>query len=389
MRQRSWSRLALLSAAVLVAAGCSTASVPSSSTTTTSAAPSVASAAPPVASAAASTSPAGGAGAASTAPGSFDPSQLPPPEVTSIKIAIGGVDPDTSAIKVALDTGLFKKYGLDAQYFQFNGATQTIQAMVAKQVDVVTSTSTQTISLLGTQTPAVDIAVLSTKLPDYLYAAKGLKTAADLKGKKAAISTLGSQAYQEVIVGMQQLGLKPTDMVITPIGGQSARVAALESGTVAIAAADPGLAPKLAADGIYPIVKLADLTNIEFAGSNVMLLKSFVDANPNTTLRIAAAVLEAVNLPFTGRLADVVKSFAQTAGLSEADSQSYWDLYMKAGIMRDPRASDQAYEEARTVLAALNPQAASFDLSKAHDFSFLDKLKSLGLYAPLGIPTTP
>ncbi len=370
MGQRSWPRLAFTCAVALVVSACSAATTPSSSPTAT---------APPVAAATAT--------AGSTAPASFDPSLLPPPEVTSIKIAIGGIDPDTYAIKLALDAGLFKKYGLDAQYFQFNGATQTIQALVAKQIDVVTSTSTQTISLLGTGTPAVDIAELSTKLPDYLYAAKGITSAADLKGKKAAVSTLGSQAYQEVIVGMQQLGLKPTDMTITPIGGQSARVAALESGTVAIAAADPGLAPKLAADGIYPIVKLADLPNVQFAGSNVMLLKSFVDANPNTTLRIAAAVLEAIQLPFTN-LPEVVSSYAKTAQLSQADAQSYWQLYIKSGIMRDPRTTPAAYETARTVLAALNPQAASFDLSKAYDWSFLDKLKAMGLYAQLGIPTS-
>lgn len=364
MEQRLTSRFAVVGAVLLLSvAACSGSASPT-----------------PAASTAAPSSP-----AAATATGTFNPATMPPAEVTAIKFAEGGIDPGTFALHLAMDAGLLKKYGLTGESMIFNGATQVVQALIAKQLNAAVSTSSQTILTLGTSEPAVDIAVLSTKLPDYLYAGKGLTTAADLKGKKAAVSTLGSQAYQEVVVGMGVLGLKPADMTIVPIGGQSARVAALESGTVAIAAADPALAPKLAVDGILPIVKLPELANVELAGVNVMLLRAFVAANPGTTLRLAAAILEAVQLPLTN-LSLVVQSYATYAQLSEADSQATWDLYIKAGIQRTLYASDTAYSTARDVLVPITPAAANYDMSKAHDFSFLDKLKAMGLYSQLGIP---
>jgi ABC-type nitrate/sulfonate/bicarbonate transport system substrate-binding protein len=309
---------------------------------------------------------------------------LPPAEQTNIRFASGDVGTHSYFIQLALDAGLFKKYGLTGQSFTFTSSTAVVQALIAGQLDAAVSTSTQTISTLKTSRPAVDIGVFSTKLPDYLYAGKGL-TAPDLKGKKAGVSTLGSQAYQEIIAGMAVLGMKPGDMTIVPIGGQAARIAALESGNVALVAADPALATQLAGDGILPVVKLPELANVDFAGQNVMVIRSFAEANPGTMLRLTAAILEAVQLPFTN-LPLVVQKYAKYAQLSEADSQATWDLYLKAGIQRTLYASDASYAAARDALAPINPDAANFDLTKAHDFSFLDKLKAMGLDAQLGIP---
>lgn len=347
MDKRLSSRFAVAGVVMVIMAGCATGSA-------STAAPTVAPPAPAASTAVASSAPAAGGPSAAA---SFDIGALPPPEVTTIRFAEGGIDPGTFMVHLAMDAGLLTKYGLTGQSITFNGATQVVQALIAKQLDAAVSTSSQTILTQGTSEPAVDIAVFSSKLPDYLYAAKGLTTAADLKGKKAAVSTLGSQAYQEVVVGMRQLGLAPSDMTIVPIGGQSARIAALESGTVAIAAADPALAPKLAADGILPIVKLDELPNVELAGVNLMLLKSFVTANPGTTLRLAAAVLEATQLPFTN-LPLVVSSYAKYAQLSQADAQATWDEYLKAGVQRTLYGSDAAYATARSVLVPLTPAAA-------------------------------
>lgn len=370
-------RLTMVGAAMVLVAGCASAT-PSASPGGSSPSPANSVAASPSAAAASA--------AASAAAASFDPSLLPPPETTVIKYAEGGIDPDTSAVAIADKAGLLEKYGLTGQSYQFNGAAQVIQALIAKQLNVAVSTSSKTILSLGTSDPAVDIAVLSTRLPDYLYAAKGITSGADVKGKKAAVSTLGSQAYQEVVVGLEQLGLQPSDVTIVPIGGQSARVSALESGAVAVAAADPGLADKLAPDGITPLVKLPDLPNVELAGANVMLLRSFVDANPNTTLRLAAAVLEAVHLEVTDE-SKVVQLFADYAQISTDQSQKNWDAYLNSGVQQTLYASDNAYKTAQDVLVPLSADVANFDVSKAHDFSFLDKLKQMGLYSQLGIPT--
>jgi NitT/TauT family transport system substrate-binding protein len=340
-------------------------------------------------SASSSASPSSGAASAtppaSVAPGESAPASLPPAEKDTITFGISAIDPHQFQLQLALDAGLFEKYGLKATGTYFDGSQKTLQALLAGQIDFATSTSSQTITTLTTNTPAVDIAVMINKLPDYIYGAKGITSGDQLKGKKVAISQLGTQSHAEMVVGMKELGLAPTDVTMTPIGGQSARVAALEAGTVFAAPADPALSDKLTGEGFSVLVKLPEAQS-KFAGSNVMTLRSYADANPNTTLRVAAAVLEATQLPYTD-LDTVVKAYAAWAQVDEAEAKANWQAYLDSGIaQRDLRSSIEAYQNARDVLLTVNPDVKDVDLSKANDSSFLDKLEAMGLYDELGVP---
>lgn len=322
--------------------------------------------------------------AASGAP-SEAPATMPPAEQQTIKFGISAIDPHQFALQLAIDAGIFEKYGLKAEGTYFDGSQKTIQALLAGQIDFATSTSSQTITTLATNTPAVDIAVFINKLPDYVYGGKDIKSGADLKGKKVAISQLGTQSHAEMAVAVKELGLQLSDVTFTPIGGQSARVGALTAGTVSAAPADPALADKLTGEGMSVLVKLPE-SNTKFAGSNVMALRSYVDKNPNTTLRVAAAVLEATQLPYTD-LDTVVKAYAKWAQVTEDEARQNWKDYLASGIaQRDLRSSTEAYESAREVLLSVNPDVKNVDLSKAYDASFLDKLQELGLYDELNVP---
>jgi NitT/TauT family transport system substrate-binding protein len=361
-RGRPGAMLALVTMVVLALSACS-AGTPSTSASGT--------ASPPAGSAAPAES-----NAAAT---------MPPAEQDSITFGISAIDPHQFQLQLALDAGLFEKYGIKAQGTYFDGSQKTLQALLAGQIDFATSTSSQTITTLTTNTPAVDIAVMINKLPDYIYGAKGITSADQLKGKKVAISQLGTQSHAEMVVGMKELGLAPTDVTMTPIGGQSARVAALEAGTVLAAPADPALADKLTGEGFSILVKLPEAAS-QFAGSNVMVLRSYADKNPNTTLAVAAAVLEATQLPYTD-LDTVVKAYAKWAQVDEAEAKANWQAYLDSGIaQRDLRSSVEAYQNARDVLLTVNPDVKDVDLSKAFDGSFLDKLEAMGLNDELGIP---
>ena len=325
------------------------------------------------------------AGSGDAPTGSKAPATIPPAEQDSITFGISAIDPHQFQLQLALDAGLFEKYGLKAQGTYLDGSQKTIQALLGGQIDFASSTSSQTITTLTTNTPAVDIAVMINKLPDYIYGGKGITSAADLKGKKVAISQLGTQSHAGVVLGLKVLGLTPADVTLTTIGGQSARIAALQAGTVAAAPADPALADKLTGEGFSVLVKLPEVA-AKFAGSNVMTLRSYADKNPNTTLRVAAAVLEATQLPYTD-LDTVVKAFAKWAQVDETEARANWQAYLDSGIaQRDLQSSLEGLQNARDVLLTVNPDVKDVDLSKVFDGSFLDKLEAMGLYDELGIP---
>jgi ABC-type nitrate/sulfonate/bicarbonate transport system substrate-binding protein len=313
---------------------------------------------------------------------------LPGPEKTTLKVGISADDPHQFALQLAIDAGIFKKYGIDAEGRFFNSSTATTQALLAGQIDVDTSNATNVITSLTTSRPLVDIGVMINKLPDTFYGGKGIHKADDLRGKEVAISQFGGQSDMEAETALKILGLSVDDVHLTQTSGESARVSALQAGTVAAAPADSSLAPELEKAGITPLVDLRT-SDARVPGSDIALRRDFVDKNPNLTLIIAAAALEAVQYEFTNT-DQTAKYYAKWANTSEAESTAKWQEYIKSGLaQRDLTSTVDAYKAAQEVLSKHNPDIEKVDVSKAYDGSYLAKLESLNFFEKLGVPRSP
>lgn len=310
---------------------------------------------------------------------------LPGPEKTSITIGISSDDPHQFALQLAIDEGIFAKYGVKATGKLLNGVQPTMQAILSGQLDAATSNSTSTITSLATSRPLVDVGVTINSLPDVIYGGAGITGADDLRDKKVAISQLGGQSNTEAFVGMRQLGLQANQFHLTQIGSQGARISALQAGTVAAAPADPGLTAKLAKSGIKPLIDLRT-AKAKVPGSNIQLRRDFVEKYPNLTLIIVAAALEAVQTEFTNTRA-VAHYYAQWTGSSDQESWQLWQDYLTAKLpQRDLRADVAGYNLAKEVLMDYNPSIANVNVARAYDGRFIDRLDRMGFFAKLGVP---
>jgi ABC-type nitrate/sulfonate/bicarbonate transport system substrate-binding protein len=178
------------------------------------------------------------------------------------------------------------------------------------------------------------------------------------------------------VAGLQVLGLKPDDIKIVEVGGQSTRIAALQSGSIALAPADPFNAPTLEQAGYVPIVKLNETDKV-FAGSNIEVQKAWAEKYPNTALAIAAASLVAQQTEFTDTKW-VSEQYAKFAKLPQTEASQAIDQYLKSGIcQRDLRSTQEAYENDRDVLESINPDVKDVDAFSAYEPKFLDKLASM------------
>jgi ABC-type nitrate/sulfonate/bicarbonate transport system substrate-binding protein len=310
--------------------------------------------------------------------------ELPPAELSSIKIGISTLDPDSFLMKWAQDSGAFKKYGLDAEVSFFDGQA-VATALHARQIDIANNTVTQAILALLTPDPVVEIAITTNGFRDILFSSPDVATGEQLKGKRVAISQFGGQSHAEVVVALKSLGLTPEDVEITQIGGQSARLAALQSGNVQAAPADPGNETELVAAGLHPLVRLEEST-VPFAGSDVEVLREWLTKNPNTALRVVAAVLEAQQTLYSQSDA-VVASYAAWAQLSAAEAADTLSVFLASPVgQRDLRWTKEGFENNIPVLVTINPDIASADVTQAYDISLLDKLKDMGFNHAIGVP---
>ncbi|MGV9796513.1 ABC transporter substrate-binding protein [Mycobacterium sp. NPDC003449] len=313
---------------------------------------------------------------------------LPGPEKTSITIGISSDDPHQFALQLAIDEGIFDKYGIKATGKLLNGVQPTTQAMLSGQLDAATNNATASIISLGTSRPLVDVGVTINRLPDVVYGGKGIIGPDQLRGKKVAISQLGGQSNTEAFVGMRQLGLEPDEFHITQIGSQGARVSALQAGTVAATPADAGLRGKLEKSGITPLVDLRTAP-VQVPGSNIQMRRDFTEKYPNLALIIVAATIEAVQTEFTDT-ETVAHHYAEWAGISDDESLELWQDYLDAKLpQRDLRAYVPGYNVAKEVLADFDPAIAYVDATQAYDGQFIDKLDQMGFLRKLGVPVEP
>lgn len=329
----------------------------------------------------------GGAPSASPAASAVaTPVTLPTPEVTQLKVGISNLEANGFIPKLAEVASLYDKYGLtDVEVLYFEGAQKLLQATIAGQIQAGSDSPENTFTSLTTDQPRQDVGVFANKFVDCIYTKGDIKTAENLKGKRVAISSFGGQSHAEVVVLLQSLGLTADDVNIVTIGGQGARVAALQGGSVDAIPAECSLEPELTGQGFSVLLRLPDISDVEYATSNLTMQKSFIDQNPNTVLAITAANLAAMQMLFEGDQETVTKAYMEWSQLDEDTAKASLEGF-RSVAQRDLRWTQDGYANVLNIVASAAPELAGVDVTQASTTKFLDQLEELGLNDELGVP---
>ena len=367
MRARSLSWGATLVATTLLVTACGgTAATNAPSAAPSSAAPASSAPAPSSTDAGASRSPVA--------------VQLPAPEKTKVTIGQSG---EWSAgnlhAAIAEYTGLDERFGLDVTFTPFSGGSQVVQALVAGQVDVSDNSGGPVIASLATDVPLEMTFVTRSNLTDNLYTAKDVKTADDLKGKSIAISSFGSQSHAGALLALKKLGLTTDDVTITQVGNDSARLAALQGGSVAGSMNDSTRAAELEGLGFNTLVKLAEVEGLGgVPRTSMTVTKEFAQQNPNLVLALTAMYYEA-NLMWRENPELAAEALASLAKMDPADAKTDVDTVLKEKWEPlDGRCDAAVMDFTKQTLIEANPDVADVDASQACTNEFLDKLTELG-----------
>ncbi|MGK2850611.1 MAG: ABC transporter substrate-binding protein [Candidatus Limnocylindrales bacterium] len=315
---------------------------------------------------------------------SADPAALPTPEKTDIKIGLSVTETSQFAAKLAEMAGIYEKNGLKVESTVFEGDGKVMQALQAGQLDVGFGGTSAFITSQTTDVPVKALAVNAVILTDELVSTADVKTADDLRGKCVAVSTYGGTSHGAVILSLRSLGLTPEDVVITEVGGQSARIAAVEGGACAAAPVDAARHDEMAGLGFNFLVNLKE-AKLPWGRSGLGVTEEWLAANPNTAIVVAASVLEAQNMMWTDadKAAEYYAEFTQTS-VEEAKALI---LEFQTIGNRPMTWTDDAFQNPKDVLATVNPAMADVPVTEAFDRSVLEGLQASGFYDAMGIPT--
>lgn len=336
----------------------------------------------PSPSAAAPSSPPASGAPPSEAP-SAEPGTLPEPEQTSLSIGLSVTEMSQYAAALAVDDGIFEKYGIDAEYSIFEGDAKVVAALQSGQIDMSLHGTSSAISSQLTDAPLIIVGVNAVILTDDLVCKGEIKTADDVKGKTVAISTFGGTSNAAALLALKAIGLAANDAAITQVGGQSARLAALQGGSVDCAIIDSNLEEDMIAQG-FSIVTNLKKEQIPFGRSGISFLKDFKEANPNTVLVALAAILEAQNSIWEDP-DHAAEMYAEYNDLEPADAVAQVEDFVEIGN-RSLMWTEDALVNAQKAIAVVNPDIIDVDMSTVGDPSVLQTLVDNGFYEKIGNP---
>lgn len=149
-------------------------------------------------------------------------------------------------LDVGMRKGFFKQNGLDIDESAFAGDAKMQQAMAADSLDIgIGSGPAMAFIVKGAPVKAVAAMAGPPLILTLVVRPDGPKTAAELKGKKVSVSTVGSLTYWLVSETSRQQGWGPNGIEIAPMGAMGGQIAALERGDIDGVVADVSTALEL------------------------------------------------------------------------------------------------------------------------------------------------
>ena len=278
----------------------------------------------------------------------------------------------------AQDRGFFAKNGIDAQMVFIPGSPTLIASLNTGDVHFGFTGGTAT---LGAAVAGLDvrlIAAFADRVQSELVTRPEIKTAADLKGKRVGVTSIGGTGWMSALLILEQIGINADrdKMQLTAFGDQRVISQALESGTIQGAALAgvfsrtlarkgywvPGEPDKIALTGTGLVVKADYLHNQAAISRNV--LRSLVEGH--------AYVLNPANKSGS------MEILSKRLGIKDQSAAADGYVDYVNGVVRKPYVGLDGLKNIQRFMKLRSPKIAELNLEKLIDESLLREMEKSG-----------
>ncbi len=308
-----------------------------------------------------------------------------PAGAQGVKVKVGSaLSPaslDSITPYVALERGLFKKYGLDVEITEFRGSPTTLKALLAGEVDVTINLGGTDAIVAASKGAKIRLWVVTQPVTAYHFVARreAGTTLQGLVGKNVAVSGIGAISYHIPRMVLERSGVDPNKLKYIAVGSPADRFKALVAGKVDAAVVTNTEAAKLAA---HPeIVSLVQVPKIlpEIPYEFGVAKEEYIERNPETIYKLTRALIEANRWIAANKAGTVEIAAKVIPGESP-------EILAKAYDMGDPRLwgvngdiTEAAYKFTVDFLLKVGYMSEPVPYERFFDRRFVDRvLKELG-----------
>ena len=139
----------------------------------------------------------------------------------------------TSPLWVAKEKGSFLKHGLDVETIYIPSGTLGMQALLGGETKILVGDGSSVVNARLRGAPVKIFMGLVNYYPNPFFSTPEIKSPADLKGKKVAVTRIGSSSYTATVMLLKKLGLdEGRDYTIMQLGSTQNRLVALTKGLI-------------------------------------------------------------------------------------------------------------------------------------------------------------
>ena len=268
-----------------------------------------------------------------------------------VRAGYSGISGYQVPLWLAVDLGLFQKYGLHLEPILFRGGAESTHALTGGEIqfDVVSPQPHIAANLSG-----ADIFIIGTYFNKHTYsvvARPGIRSPQDLRGKKVGVLSVVGLNQIVVATALRHWGMDERSVTLVRSGGSRDRFTALQNGLVDATVLTGAFVDRARAAGLSVLLDLGDLED-SFPTVSVMTTRSFQASKRNLVRGFLQGLGEAIyvfkNDPVLGKKSLAKWMRTQDKALLESAYKSY-----------APRISYPPYSELSGVQVVVDDLAGS------------------------------
>jgi NitT/TauT family transport system substrate-binding protein len=212
-----------------------------------------------------------------------------------IRISYSGLSGQNLPFWVTYEGSLYKKNGFDAEMILISSGLSNIQALLANDIAFTYLGGASPIQAIVQGGDVVILATAYGLMPYGMVASKNIRSPAELKGKRIAVSRVGGIEETAARIALDRLGVGGHNVIFLQAGPDPVRIAAVESGAAqATMLAPPGLFAATAR-GLSLLADLGAL-KIKFPTSVIAARRIYLTKERPVAKRYLTAIVEGLQL---------------------------------------------------------------------------------------------
>jgi len=306
--------------------------------------------------------------------------QNKPSKVTVGYTGLGGVMISTWVTK---EGGYLEKNGLDADFIYVASSSKAIQAMLAGDIQFLTSNTSSVVQANQGGADLVIIAGQVNRMVNSIISLPEIKEFSDLKGKTLGVTRFGSYTDFEARYALNHFGLKAgKDVALLQIGGQAELFAGLMTRKIHSGVISPPFLQKALEKGMNELLDIRKISP-QYPANVMVTRRKFVEANYDATRKFVKAYIEGIHRTRTDKDFTVKVISKYTREKDAKILSDTYDYYSKDAFDRLPYVTDEGMKMVFEQMSDTIPGWKDLKPSSFVDMRILKELDGAGFVQQL------